>query len=471
MRPAVEEGALKQRSLVRQTVWIVLAAQLLCAVALALASLQYERHTRLHALDVQMEGRSDSLRGAIQDAEDANDNVHVDPSELRLPQNDIYAVYTEEGRLLGASEPAAAELVAKGENGFRNARAGDEVYRVLQREAMRVIDRDESGGVGLRRPVILVYASPEGEIRHEIAEAFRFYLLAIAIAAAATALIVAVLLRRALQPISDLAAAAGGVSAPALAFRPPATVLRVAELQPVVRAFERALAGLREAFAKEQRFVGDAAHELKTSVAVLRSSVQVLMLRHRSAEEYEAGLQRVLEDNQRMESLVAQMLQLASTEELAPGEVHVVDMAAQAAAVVAQLAPVANARGVSLQVEATSQARVRLSDERASVLISNLVMNAVQHSPAMSAVEVGVETREGDVVLYVADHGAGIGREALPHIFERFYREDTSRSRNTGGTGLGLSICKSIADAAGARIEVESEQGQGTTVSVVFRLA
>jgi signal transduction histidine kinase len=78
---------------------------------------------------------------------------------------------------------------------------------------------------------------------------------------------------------------------------------------------------------------------------------------------------------------------------------------------------------------------------------------------------------EAAVALEVKDYGSGIAKEALPHIFERFYREDRSRSRNTGGTGLGLAICKSIADGAGATIGVASQTGEGTKVTIVFSAA
>ena len=103
--------------------------------------------------------------------------------------------------------------------------------------------------------------------------------------------------------------------------------------------------------------------------------------------------------------------------------------------------------------------------------MSNLVVNAVQHSPAGAEVGVSLARSEGMAVLEVRDRGAGIAPEQMPHLFERFYRADTSRSRLTGGAGLGLAICKSIADGVGGRIEVRSAVGEGTTVAVFFRSA
>jgi signal transduction histidine kinase len=116
--------------------------------------------------------------------------------------------------------------------------------------------------------------------------------------------------------------------------------------------------------------------------------------------------------------------------------------------VLLQLQPIVEKRQLELLCDCPPEMMVRLSPERAEVLISNIVLNAIQHSQP--------------------DYGSGIGKETPPHIFERFYREDSSRSHNTGGTGLGLAICKSIADRAGASIRVASKTGEGTTVTVVF---
>jgi signal transduction histidine kinase len=115
---------------------------------------------------------------------------------------------------------------------------------------------------------------------------------------------------------------------------------------------------------------------------------------------------------------------------------------------------------------------VVLAEEAVETLVSNLVMNAVQHSAAGGAVKVSVRVDDARrAVLQVADEGAGIAAENLPHIFERFYREDRSRSRETGGAGLGLAICKSIVEGAGGTIGVESGVGRGTKVTVSFALA
>ena len=460
---------MKTRSLMRRTVVIVLTAQMLCTVLLCGAALMNERHARFRAFDTRLQGRSDSLLGAIQDAEDPDDNVTIDPAELRLPEDDVYAVYNQGGRLLGTSPNPPGALIARDEDGYRDVRVNRTQYRVLQRDALRVIDRAENGGVGLRRPVTIVYASPERHIWHEILEAASFYLITIALAALVTVILVVVLLRRELRPLADLAAAAAEISAPALEFEAPESALQVSELRPLAHVLESAVGRLRDSFAKEHRFVGDAAHELKTAIAVVRSSVQVLMLKKRTGEEYSTGLRRILEDTQRLEVLVSQMLQLARLEEVDAADVPVLDLGTVLRSVAAQLQPIADNRGVQVEVQDRPDLFVRLQPESAEVLVSNLLMNAVQHSRAHASVSLSAAPAvAGGVRLEVVDHGDGIGPEALPHIFDRFYREDRSRSRDTGGTGLGLAICKSITDAAGGTIIVESTRGLGTRVEVIF---
>ena len=459
------------RSLIRQTVSITLAAQLLCALILCGAALMHERHTRFRALDMRLQGSSDSLLGTIQDAEDPEDNVLIDPAELSVPAEDVYAVYNQGGRLLGTSPGAPSQLAARGADGFRNVTVHGEAYRVLQREGLRIIDRAESNGVGLKRPVTILYASPERPVWHEIFEAAGFYVVAIAAATALTALLVTLLLRKALAPLTALASAAEQLSPPSLSFTAPASVLRIHELRPLAVVLTTAVERLRESFAKEQRFVGDAAHELKTAIAVVRSSVQVMMLKRRTEEEYKTGLLRVLDDNTRVEALVGQMLELARRDETGKQLASLLDLDAVVQTSILKLAPLAEERGVTLRAETTPDANVRLPYEAAEALLSNLVRNAIQHSDAAGEVIVKTRREASWVTLQVVDMGVGISPEALPHVFERFYREDTSRSRETGGTGLGLSICRSIVQTAGGEIRIESTQRIGTTVTATFRAA
>jgi len=133
---------------------------------------------------------------------------------------------------------------------------------------------------------------------------------------------------------------------------------------------------------------------------------------------------------------------------------------------VTQLDTVAALRNISIDVRAPGSRRVPLAAEDCAVLIENLLMNALQHSQRGSRVEINADEHDGVIDLSVLDYGEGIDPAALPHIFDRFYRGDPSRTRSTGGAGLGLAICKAVAEKAGGTINMKSEVGRGTTVTV-----
>jgi signal transduction histidine kinase len=119
-------------------------------------------------------------------------------------------------------------------------------------------------------------------------------------------------------------------------------------------------------------------------------------------------------------------------------------------------------------VDAEAASPVAVEGGDAGVLVSNLLLNALQHSPAESQVEVSVRACPAGTELRVTDHGEGISESALPHVFERFYRADASRSRQSGGAGLGLAICKAIVERAHGNIKIQSQLEQGTEVTATL---
>lgn len=461
---------MKQHSLGRRAVTVVLITEIVCAVVFSLTSLWHERRVRERALDVMLQGRSDSLLGAIQDAEDPADSVKIDPEELKLPAEDVWAVYDGGGQLIGESQNAPTDLISPGRVETRELRFHGRLYRVIQRLGLRIIDRDENGGLGFRRHVTLIYAVPTGHLFHEIREAAAFYTLLSLLLVCVTAAVLILSFRRLLQPLEELAANAAEVGKHS-SFTAPQSALRIRELRPLAEALSLTIERLRHALSVEHRFISDAAHELKTAVAVVRSSVQLLTLRERSSDEYVHGLQRVLNDNQRVEQLVSRMLALGRFEEQSPDK----DPSSLAGCISHTLDGLSSwitSRHVSVSANCDPGIEVAISNEALEILISNLVMNAVQHSPEGAEVRVSANCGTGsEVVFEVADQGSGIPSASLPHVFERFYRDDRSRSRQTGGAGLGLAICKSIVEGSGGTIQIESEPGQGTVVRATLRQA
>ena len=200
---------------------------------------------------------------------------------------------------------------------------------------------------------------------------------------------------------------------------------------------------------------------------MLKSSLQLLTLSPRSKEQYEAGLEGLLIDTERMEDLASRMLALARLEE-APAETsESSDLQSAVNAVAERLRPLAALKKVDLEVRATDTGKVVMQADDADILCSNLIMNALQHSRTDGRVSAMVKTENGVAELRVVDDGEGIPESALPHVFDRFYRADRSRSRNNGGAGLGLSICKAIVERSKGTIQITSAVGKGTEVRVV----
>jgi signal transduction histidine kinase len=460
---------MKKTSLVRHMIVGVLVAELLCAVVLSGLAVTHEMHSRQRAFDIMLRGRADSVLGAIRDAEDPDDNAVLDPNELQLPKHDLYEVLDPSGRVLGGSpglnSATHQALSMPPKDDYFGFRSGDARYRGIRLHGLRVIDRDDNGGI--RRPVLIIYAAPTLFLWHEVLEAVRFYVIGGIALLAITAVALAWFLRRRLAPLEELAAIAAGVTPQSWDFLPPDRVLRTTELAPIAESIQHLLDGLRAAFERQRQLTGDAAHELKTSIAVLKSSVQLLSLSPRTAHEYEAGLEGLLLDTERTESLASRMLSLARLEEAPAESDETSDLSYAAVLVLDRLRPLAELRRIEL-ASALDPAPVRVAADHAEVLCSNLVMNALQHTADGGHIAVRAGTRGGEVELRVIDTGEGIPEAALPHVFERFYRADTSRSRRSGGAGLGLSICKAIVERVNGSIKVRSTVGVGTEVMVTL---
>jgi signal transduction histidine kinase len=465
---------MRRSSLSRQLIVGVLLAELLCAAVFSGVAIGHEMHGRRRAFDVMLRGRADSVLGAVQDAEDPEDNVAVDPTELVVPKQDAYVVLSPTGKMLGQSPvPATAVLAGLGASrkaGYFNFKMKDDYFRALRLDGVRVIDREDGNG-GVRRPVTVLYAAPTRGMWHEAVEAVQFYVAASAILLAVTCVALVWLLRRRLSPLQELAHIAGRVSARSWEFVPPDAVLRTSELAPIALSIEGLLNGLRQSFERQRQLTGDAAHELKTSIAVLKSSLQLLTLSPRTTGQYEAGLEGLLVDTERMEDLATRMLALARLEESSMDSNQSSDLQSAAQSVAERLRPLADLKQVSLEVSAGEVRNVAMQPDDAEVLCSNLIMNALQHSLPSGRVSAIVQTRDGVTELRVIDQGEGIPDTALPHVFDRFYRADSSRSRNSGGAGLGLSICKAIVERSNGAIEIQSTVGTGTEVTVRLPVA
>lgn len=456
----------------------MLAVELLSSLLVGFLSLGYERHIHFEAFEAMLRGRADTVLGAVQDAEDPGDNIMLDRADLHLPGDDIYEVYDVRGRLLGRSPNWEGIAVPKDNSRrFLHVDVNGHHYRVIVRHGSRIVDPGDPGGGKLRKFTVL-YGAPTERVWRAIRGAVEFYAIGSILLLAATGPLIAWLLHRGLLPLRQLAALASHVSADSWDLSPPASARTTPELAPLTTALENVLQRLERSFMQQRTFVSDAAHELKTALAVVKSSLQLLALRPRTSAEYQAGIDRSLADTARLEDLVAKMLTMARVEQ--SGSVQdsqpATDLVQCLRDCVEELETVAELQRVRVdtQLPPHQTVMVPLSKEDGSLLVSNLLLNALQHSPPDSTVQAKVAIQEGPdpaAEFSLEDHGDGIDAAALPHVFERFFRGDPSRNRATGGAGLGLAICKAVVERAGGSIALTSQPGQGTIVTVRLPLA
>jgi signal transduction histidine kinase len=230
----------------------------------------------------------------------------------------------------------------------------------------------------------------------------------------------------------------------------------------------KSLGPIRAAFQKQRDFVADASHELRTPLTLIRTNAEA-WLRRSSGGPGAVYARNVVDETDQLSAIVRDLttLALADARQLRIDR-KPVEVSSTLRALIEQFEPVAEQRGVTIQPELDGGVTVQADPSRLRQLFLILLDNAVRYSPDGGAVTVGVASHNGRVAVTVVDRGIGISSKDLPHIFERFYRADKARSRESGGSGLGLAIAKWIADVHKGDIEVRSTPGTGTTVTVTF---
>ncbi len=244
------------------------------------------------------------------------------------------------------------------------------------------------------------------------------------------------------------------------------------ELARLSATMNRMLTRLEESFTSLRRFTADASHELKTPLMVLRAGVERAMTDPRASTAALQALEEVLQEIHRMSELVDNLLTLARADEgraiLAVQPQDLRDLVSEAAETAGILGEVP---GIAVRIEVPDAPVVLAMDQsRIRQLLLNLVTNAIKYTPAGGRVSLGLVDQGEAVAIIVGDNGPGIPAADLPHIFDRFYRVDSARSRTgeRAGAGLGLAITKWIAEAHGGTITVQSRPGRGTVFTVTL---
>jgi heavy metal sensor kinase len=275
--------------------------------------------------------------------------------------------------------------------------------------------------------------------------------------------------RRALSPVDEITRTAQSISVRSLSMRLPVPPTGD-ELQRMSETWNAVLERLEATVNRIRQFTADASHELRTPIALIRATADLALQRKRSTEDYQKALANIRDEAERMTELVESLLALARSD--ANGLVlprAAVDVNGIVRDVISSNLALAESQGVVLSTDLAEFLPPVIGNAAAlRRLLLSLVDNAIKYTPANGHVAVRTSTTANEVLLTVEDTGSGIEPEALPHIFERFYRADTTRSFGSGA-GLGLSIAQAIAEAHGSIITVESSAAVGSRFHLSLR--
>ncbi len=278
------------------------------------------------------------------------------------------------------------------------------------------------------------------------------------------------LIRRSLAPVEQVTRAAERITQHNLDERLPVSNTGD-ELERLSVSLNRMIARLNDTFQNSKRFVADASHELRTPLTILRGELETMAEDPRLDLEWRERAGSLLEETERLSRIVEQLFTLSR---LDAGEAQTewsrFDLAELARSTAEQMNLLAEDKRISIICDAGQPVMVEGDRARLKQVVVNLLDNAIKYTPKSGAIQMHIHAVNGHAVLEVEDNGRGIAPDALPHVFERFYRVDRTRSGEAEGAGLGLSIVKSIATAHGAEVGVTSIPDVGTRFSVKLPL-
>jgi len=276
----------------------------------------------------------------------------------------------------------------------------------------------------------------------------------------------ALLARKALRPIDEIVSRARRIGEANLAERLPHPRTRD-EIGRLVETLNDMLGRLERSFQVQRQFTADASHELRSPLSRLRAEIEVALRRPRAAADYEETLRSCLDEVERVQSLIEELLALARIDARQDPEAVVpVPVAEIVEAATGVVRSKAEQRGVKVTIERPPDLFVNAAPVAAQVALVNILDNAVKFSPAGSQVKIVVTAEPDEAVIAVSDAGPGIEPEEAPRLFQRFYRGHASLGADVPGVGLGLAIAQALVERQRGRVSVETHRGAGATFSV-----
>jgi heavy metal sensor kinase len=274
------------------------------------------------------------------------------------------------------------------------------------------------------------------------------------------------LVGRALGPVDEIVRSAETITARNLSDRLP--VSRTGdEVERLSTALNRMIQRLDEAFQQASRFSGDASHELRTPLTIMRGEIEALLCDEGLSPAQKQQLGSVLEETERLTGIIQGLLLMSRLE---GGESQLnkkcLDLGELALATAEQMEPLAQEEQIALEYEIDKKVMVEGNEMRLQQVIVNLLDNAIKYTKREGRIRIAVRSEKDRAILEIEDNGLGISAEALPHVFERFYRSPQAGTAVLDGAGLGLAMVKTIVEAHGGKVVVESHEGEGTRMRV-----
>lgn len=411
-------------------------------------------------LDETLRTRADLIVGTV-----TNDGgITLDAAQLpRLQGEQVTRLYDATGALLSTdptglenppSTPDDVAAALRGTTTIRSIAQGETSVRLLTMPLPR-----PPGGV-------LQVGLSEDDNRDAVQQLITIILTLTPLTVLVTAAVGLFLARRALVPVDRITQATRRIEASDLHLRLPEPKTDD-EIGRLARTLNALIARLEAAFQRQRQFTADASHELRTPLTVMQGELDVTLNHPRTAADYRATLVSVREEVGQLRVLVADLLALARSDDGVAPPATPVDLARVATGVCTALRPLAAEREQTLLLT-TNPAIVQGTASDLERLLRNLVENAIRYTPQGGRITVSVEQAGETVAMRVADTGLGITPDALPHIFERFYRADSARTRGANSSGLGLALAQAIARRHGGGISVTSTVGEGNIFTVAL---
>jgi len=410
------------------------------------------------AADRELSTRSNSIAQFLEHQEEIGRHAglaHELMEHSDLDTGELLQLTDSEGHIVYRSRGTdKVDLSTPSQSRFRNVYAGPRTYRVLRDQVM------------LSQQYTLDLADDQSEYQEALKQLGSLLLVGIPLSLALSFLAGWWMSGRVLRPIHRITATVLEIDDQRLTVRLPVAGSGD-ELDTLSMTMNDMLDRLQQAFDRVRRFTADASHELRTPLTLIRGNAEMMQAEAQLTQSVQARSQEIVDEADRMEKLIQDLLTLARSDETGKTDFELVDPAdlTDRAALVGER--LAAGRQVSFRVQRPKTIfPLHGSDLALSRVLVVLLDNAVRHTPDGGEVRLIVNSSPAECTLMVSDTGSGIEAHHIPFLFDRFYRVDDSRNRAMGGAGLGLSIAQAVVRAHGGSIAVESEPGRGSTFFV-----